>query len=53
MPTDARLPGGGGYTIGNLFDISPTSFGRTDNYITRVKNFGTLDNYWHGVNACS
>jgi hypothetical protein len=51
VPTDSRLPGGGGYTIGNLFDISPTAFGRTDNYITRVKNFGTLQNYWHGVNV--
>jgi len=51
VPSDARLPGGGGYVISDLFDISPTAFGRTDNYITRTKNFGSVDNYWHGVNV--
>src|SRR5688572_60958 len=51
VPTDARLPRGGGDTIGDLFNISPTGFGRTDNYITRIGNFGSVTNYWHGVDT--
>ena len=50
-PADPRLPGGGGYVIDDLFDVSPTVFGRTDNYITAIENFGTAENYWHGVNV--
>jgi len=50
-PSDSRLPGGGGYVIGDLFDISPTAFGRTDNFITRASNFGEATNYWHGVDT--
>jgi hypothetical protein len=48
---DPRLPNGGGYVIGDLFDISPTAFGRTDNYITLTENYGKAQNYWHGFNV--
>ena len=34
-PADARLSGGGGYQICDLFDVSPARFGRIDN--VRVK----------------
>ena len=51
VPTDSRLPDGGGYAIEDLFDLSPAAFGRTDNYITRIRNFGSAQNYWHGVNV--
>jgi hypothetical protein len=51
VPADARLPRGGGYVIDDLFNISPTAFGRTDNYITRIGNFGSVSNYWHGVDT--
>ena len=51
VPADTRLPGGGGYVIPDLFDISPTAFGRTDNYITRTGNYGKAQNYWHGFNV--
>jgi hypothetical protein len=39
-PVDPRLPGGGGYTIGGLYDTNPTSFGLTNNYITLANNLG-------------
>jgi hypothetical protein len=50
-PVDSRLPDGGGYAIGDLFDLSPTVFGRNDNLITRIGNFGKAENYWHGFNV--
>ena len=49
VPADPRLPDSDGYVIGDLFDITPTAFGRTDNYITMTKNYGEVVNYWHGV----
>jgi hypothetical protein len=39
-PADPRLPGGGGYAIGGLYDTNPTSFGLTNNYITLASDLG-------------
>src|SRR5262249_58598996 len=39
-PIDSRLPGGGGYTIGRLYDIKSTFFGQTNNYITMADALG-------------
>jgi hypothetical protein len=39
-PADPRLPGGGGYTIGSLYDIKSTFFGQTNNYITMADALG-------------
>ena len=50
-PADPRLPGGGSYTIGDLYDLSTAAFGRTDNYVTFADNFGGAGNYWHGVDV--
>jgi hypothetical protein len=50
-PVDPRLPGGGGYTIGDQWDISPALFGRTDNYVTFANSFGGSGYYWHGVDT--
>ena len=50
-PQDARLPGGGGYVIPDLFDVAPTAFGRTDDFITGADNFGDASLYWHGVDT--
>jgi hypothetical protein len=50
-PLDARLPGGGGFVIGDLYDVAPTLFGRTDNYITFADSFGGSGYYWHGVDV--
>jgi hypothetical protein len=39
-PVDARLPGGGGYEICGLYDISPAKFGLEDELVTRASHFG-------------
>lgn len=50
-PTDPRLPNGGGYTIGDLWDINPTSFGRVDDFVAPSKDYGEQVRYWHGVDV--
>jgi hypothetical protein len=49
-PLDARLPGGGGYTITD-YVVRPESAGRpARNYVTFETDFGPArTNYWHGV----
>ena len=39
-PSDARLPGGGGYTVSGLYNVKPAYFGITDNYITSSDKYG-------------
>ena len=51
VPVDPRLPRSGGYVINDLYDISPTAFGRTDNFIARATEYGSPANYWHGVDV--
>ncbi|MEO8255720.1 MAG: TonB-dependent receptor [Acidobacteriota bacterium] len=51
VPVDPRLPRPGGYVISDLFNISPTAFGKTDNFISRATNYGSPSNYWHGVDV--
>ena len=41
-PSDARLPGGGGYPVCGLYDIAPAKFGRVTNLVTRAENYGKL-----------
>jgi len=48
-PSDARLPDGGGYTVSDLYDVTPARFGRTDNFITFSDNFGGQTRMWNGV----
>ena len=50
-PSDPRLPGGGGYVIGDLWNISQEKFGQTQNFVTRASNFGDRLQYWHGVDV--
>ena len=48
-PSDSRLPGGGGYVIGDLWDISNAKFGQTLNFEVPVSDFGQQGRYFHAV----
>ena len=50
-PVDSRLPGGGGYVIGDLYNVSNAKFGQTNNFVTAASNFGQQVQYWHGVDV--
>jgi hypothetical protein len=51
-PVDARLPGGGGYTLNGLYDLKPASFGRpTQNFVTLSDNYGKQIQHWNGVDV--
>jgi hypothetical protein len=50
-PLDSRLPGGGGFVIDDLWNISPGKFGQTRDFVTQASNFGTQTQYWQGVDV--
>jgi len=50
-PTDARLPGGGGYQICDLYDIKPAKFGQVDNLVVFAERFGDRKEVYSGVDA--
>src|SRR5207253_1569390 len=39
-PTDALLPGGGGYDVCGLYDVVPAKFGRVNNFVVQASQFG-------------
>jgi hypothetical protein len=39
-PADARLPGGGGYQVCGLADVTLARFGQVNNEVTRASHFG-------------
>ena len=39
-PVDSRLPGGGGYQVCGLYDITPAKFGRVSNLVERASRYG-------------
>jgi hypothetical protein len=49
-PSDPRLPGGGGYTVDGLFNVTPAGFLRAAaNNVTFAENFGKQTQVYHGV----
>jgi hypothetical protein len=49
-PADARLPGGGGYTVQGLFNVRPDRFGQTNNYRTLASDYGQQIHHYDGIN---
>jgi hypothetical protein len=50
-PNDSRLPGGGGYTVADLYNVSNAKFGLTDNFITRADNYGNQSEHFDAVDV--
>jgi hypothetical protein len=51
-PAHPDLPGGGGYAISGLYDLTPEKFGvPADNFITFAKTYGRQTEYWQGVDV--
>lgn len=51
VPVDARLPGGGGYDVCGLYDVSFEKFGRVNNVVTLASNFGGRSQVYNGFDA--
>jgi hypothetical protein len=52
VPTNASLPGGGGYTLTGLRALTAAGFAAgTDNITIRAKELGELNEYWQGVDV--
>jgi hypothetical protein len=50
-PADSRLPGGGGFTVGGLYDVNPAKFGQTNNFTTAESNYGDMMRRWQGIDV--
>ena len=50
-PLDPRLPGGGGYQVGPIYNIVPTKFGQVSEYSTASSNLADQTENWNGVDV--
>jgi hypothetical protein len=48
-PSDSRLPSGGGYSIGTLYNVVQSKFQQTSNNVTDAGNFGTQYQSYNGM----
>lgn len=50
VPSDPRLPSGGGYRLDGLFALRPEAFGRpAQNHNTLDRTYGSQREHWNGV----
>jgi hypothetical protein len=47
-PSDSRLPGGGGYEVGTLYDVVPAKAGQVRNLATLADKYGDWYQYFNG-----
>jgi Carboxypeptidase regulatory-like domain len=51
-PVDPRLPGGGGYTVGPLYNVVPSLFTTpAKNYVTLSDHYGNQIQHWNGIDV--
>ena len=51
-PSDPGLPGGGGYTVRDMYNLNPAKFGLpSSNFVTLASHYGKQVEYWHGVDV--
>ena len=50
-PSDPRLPNGGGYTVGGLYDLNPRKLGLTDNIVRAADYYGGHTRYYDSVDV--
>jgi hypothetical protein len=51
-PSDSRLPNGGGYVVGPIYNITPTAALRPTESVQRAATFyGDYDRYWDGFDV--
>ena len=48
-PSDSRLPGGGNYPVGTLYNVVQSKFGQTSNNITDAGLFGKQYSSYNGM----
>lgn len=50
-PIDPRLPSGGGYRIGGLYNLNPSRFGQVSNLVTFASNYGKQTEIYNGIDV--
>ena len=51
VPTDARLPGGGGGQMCGLYDLNPSKVGLVDTIQTSSSNYGKQQEHYNGLDV--
>jgi len=51
VPSDARLPGGGGNQLCGLYDVTPAKFGQAQNVVSLASDYGEQLEVYNGVDA--